>query len=193
MRISLSNNKKLLKKRNMLFNKNSSIAELKGRYSRLQRLQTQPLTKEQKESILCEVKARNRAENVKIFFSLSAALAFMIMVVIVLFFMLFPNHNREGTAVAAVHDRNRKGDFKQHVIAGKKALRGNKPFFAIGSFEAALQIKPGNETAVKLLMESYLLLCEKNQKSCGYSNRAVDSLEKRYSFITGDVEGGSDQ
>lgn len=196
MRISLSNNKKLLKKRSTLFNKKTSVAELREFYRKQERLQSKPLTAAQKSEILSQVKQRNIENNRKVLLGLIAAVIAMLVSVFVLATVLFQG-------AEAVHEKKTKSEpksgkmYSNHLEAGKKALAGGKPFFAIGSFEAAIEQKPGDESAIKLLAQSLLLLCENKEKSCDYSKKAVDSLHNRYGFVKpfkrGTVGGGSDR
>ncbi len=164
---SLRNNKSLLGNRKRIFYKARSFAELKEEFRRVKREEiTIP---EAPKAVKDAIRERLRNEYIKrlrkriiglgVIIILSSSLAGYVL-------LLPVSSSQTNQQPPYYHKENTENGYQQAITDGVEQLKSGNYFLAIGNFENALQLKPKDETAQRLLDNAYQQWCQVNPKIC---------------------------
>jgi hypothetical protein len=175
MVISLKNNRDLLIRRTNYFDRKRSESEMRRIYSNRIQLDGPALTKAQKERIRAQVREEYRKEK-RTSILIFSGMFFALSVVIYLCFSAFNavDAGYEQVVIQEATDTNQT--YQEQLDLGLKYLRQGEPFYAIGYFKTALEVRPRDAYATESLIEAYEALCQKDERSCENAQRAIHAL-----------------
>lgn len=173
MIISLKNNKELLIRRKTFFDNKHSHEELRRIYSQKINRNEKPLTDEERREIREKIRADFKRENR---FKIVVVVGCLILIPTLGYVAFSGITLRSELPAVEVSLQEQASAYEESIQNGLTNLNKNQPFFAIGHFENALEVKHNDPFAMEQLIISYKMLCTQNEKSCAMANTKIDSL-----------------
>ena len=175
---SLKNNKMILgRRRTTIFGNKKSFSELKAIYAKKHTPKEKEISKEYRQAIRNQIIAENkRIAAIKI--TLFSIVGLLTLFIAIKFILRTATYDIESETII-----DHKKGYEVAIELGRRNLKHNESFFAIGYFKQALKHLPNDSIAVRLLVKSYYQLCNGTMEGCEGIKKELDSLKKEYSFI----------
>lgn len=176
MIISLKNNKELLLRRKTFFDNKHSHEELRRIYSQRINRNEKTLTDEERRKIREKIRADFKRDNrIKIL----VVVGCLILIPTIGYYAFSGITLRSELPAVEVSQQEQAAAFDESIHNGRTNLNKNQPFFAIGHFENALELRRNDPFALEQLISSYEMLCAQHKKACPMASRKIDSLRNQ--------------
>lgn len=173
MIISLKDNKRLLIRRKTFFDRKHSHEELKRIHSQRLDLNEKQLTEDEKRRIRQTIRADFKRE---IIINLLVVTVCLLMISTIGYVSMSQSKSNSEIPKYHLSQVDELETYNECISNGISNLNRNQPFFAIGHFKNALEIKPNDQIAIEKLIQSYLMLCYQNEETCEMVQAKIDSL-----------------